>query len=262
MVFLNKMERKLGWLAFPGLLRYYALFHVLVFLLQFTNPRIGETLMFDREKILSGEIWRAVTFLFADSGFGGLGPLGMLFLFFMVMISFLISDSLEGEWGVFRTSMYHYTAFLCLLIANFLYAAPLPGGGLFVYVSAFLAFATLFPKHTFLMFLVIPVQVRWLAMLTVFLLLWGIAGQLHYLGYLLLAFTNYFLLAGIPALRGQAAVVRNAKRRSSFEQKKAPEEAAFHKCETCGETEGSDPLMEFRIAGDGREYCVEHLPGG
>jgi hypothetical protein len=261
MQFLDKWERKLGWMSFPGMLRYYALFHVMVFLLQFVNQDIGTVLEFDRAKILEGEVWRVVTFLVADSGFKGPGGFAMLFLFFMVMIAFMMSDALEGAWGVFRTSLFHYAAFVGLLAANFLYGEPMPGSGLFVYTSAFFAFATLFPRHEFLMFLIIPMQVRWLAIVLGGFMLIGALAQPLYLGYLVLAFANYLLWAGIPAMRGRARVVEAAGRRKKFEKAKRNGEEAFHRCAECGRTEISNPELEFRMAVDGMEYCGDHLEG-
>lgn len=247
-------------MSFPGLLRYYALFHVLVFLLQFVNPSIGEVLQFDREKIMAGEAWRLVTFLVADSGFRGLGAFGMLFLFFMVMIAFMMSDALEGAWGVFRTTIYFYVGFLGLLLANFLYPVAMPGSGFFIYTSAFLSFATLFPRHEFLMFLIIPVQVRWLAILVVLPMVLIVWAAPLYLGFVLLGFANYILWAGIPAMRGRALVAASTKRRKNFKKAKMTDEESFHLCKKCGRTEVSDPDLEFRIANDGVEYCEEHLP--
>ena len=259
MLFLDKWERKFGWLSFPGLLKYYALFHVLVYLLQIVNPEIGTVLDFNRAKIMDGEAWRVVTFLFADSGSGGLGAFGALFLFFMVMIAFMMNDALEGAWGVFRTSLFHYTAFVGLIIANFLYPVPMPGSGFFVYTSAFFAFATLFPRHEFLMFLIIPVQVRWLAILGGGLLVFGVIFDPIYFGFLLLGFGNYLLWAGIPALRGQARIVNSVSRKRKFNKNKTGDGEAFHRCKTCGRTEVSDPELEFRMAADGEEYCEDHL---
>lgn len=259
MQILDKWERKLGWMSFPGLLKYYALFHVLVFLLQIVNPHIGTVLDFNKAKIMQGELWRVVTFLFADSGFGGQGAFGMLFLFFMVMIAFMMSDALEGAWGVFRTTVFYYAGFAGLLAANFLYADPMSGNGLFVYTSAFFAFATLFPKHEFLMFLVIPVQVRWLAMIAVIPLVIFLFSEPFYAGFVFLGFANYLFWAGIPAMRGQARVAGSAVRMRKFEKAKLNGETAFHRCKKCGRTEVSDPSLEFRISEDGDEYCEDHL---
>lgn len=66
---IDRMERRLGWLTFPGLLRYYALLHVLVFAVSLFRPDLTELLDFDRGKILSGEVWRVVT------GFSLISPL-------------------------------------------------------------------------------------------------------------------------------------------------------------------------------------------
>lgn len=261
MEFTDKWERKLGWMSFPGLLRYYALFHVMVFLLQFFNPQIGQVLDFDRGKIMSGEVWRVVTFLFADGGFKGLGAFSMLFLFFMVMIAFMMSDALEGAWGVFRTSLFIYTGLAGLLIANFLYAEPMQSSGSFVYSSAFFAFATLFPKHEFRMFLFIPVQVRWLAILLGGLLVFGVIGQPGYIVYLFLAFGNYLLWAGIPALRGKLQGIESAGRKRKFEKEQGNGDEAFHSCAKCGRSDISDPDLEFRMADNGEEYCEDHLGG-
>lgn len=34
----------------------------------------------------------------------------------------------------------------------------------------------------------------------------------------------------------------------------------LHRCVVCGQTERSDPSLEFRVAGDGADYCHRHLP--
>lgn len=259
MQFLDKWERKFGWVSFPGFLRYYAIFHVLVYLLQFVNPNIGFYLDFDQSKILAGEVWRLFTFLFASSGSGGISPLGALFLFCMVSVAFMMSDALEAAWGVFRTSVFYYIGYIGLIIGNFLYAIPMPGSGFFIYTSAFLAFATLFPKVEFLIFFVLPVQVRWFAILFGIYLIFEIIGYPLYLGYVALCFGNYLLWAGIPALRGQARIVGATSRRKRFQKSATMDEDAFHRCAECDRTDLSDPELEFRMATDGKEYCSDHI---
>jgi hypothetical protein len=260
MAFLDRFERRLSWLSFPGFLRYYALFHVMVYVLQAFNQDIGTMLDFDSEKILAGEVWRLVTFLFASSGTGGMSLIGVIFLFFMVMIAFLMSDSLEGAWGVFRTSMFYYTGIVGLIAANFLPNLSAPMSGFFLYMSAFFAFATLFPRVEFRLFLIIPVQVRYLAILMAVLTTAPMFRNFIWVPFFLLAFANYLLFAGIPALRGGARLVSAANRRKKFHAGKLPEAEAFHRCATCGKTDASDPALEFRVGPDGSEYCENHLP--
>jgi len=38
------------------------------------------------------------------------------------------------------------------------------------------------------------------------------------------------------------------------------EDEALHRCAHCGATELTNPSLEFRVARDGEEYCLAHLP--
>jgi hypothetical protein len=51
-----------------------------------------------------------------------------------------------------------------------------------------------------------------------------------------------------------------AVRRQRFEVQSGSEEEPLHRCATCGATELTDPSLEFRVARDGEEYCLAHLP--
>ena len=260
------MERRFSWLAFPGFLRFYALFHVLALGLQLIRPDLQEVLEFDRAKIFSGEVWRLVTFLFASSGGMSLNPINILFYFFAIQLVFMFNDGLEGAWGAFRTSIFCYFGILTYIVIGFFLGGFLPGGEFYLYASAFFAFATLFPTVELRVMLLIPVQVKYLAMLSAFLILLpGLKQPISlvvWLPILLIYFSNYILFVGIPALRGGAKIAQSAKRRRNFKAKQIPETEAFHRCTVCDRTEISDPDLEFRIDAAGREYCEEHLPEG
>ncbi len=259
MTFFDRFERRCGWLAFPGFLRYYALFHVLVFVLQLFRPDIGELLEFNRAKIFSGEIWRVATMFFANSEFGNPRSfMSILFLFFAVNFVFMVGDSLEGAWGAFKTSVFCYTGIILVLIANFVYPVSVPFSGTMLYASAFLAFCTLFPKTEILLFLVLPVQVRFLGMFVAGGLLLAVISMPLLLPFFMVALANYFIWAGVPALRGTARVIEAGKRKKVFKGDGVSE--AFHTCSVCRKTDVSDPHAEFRIGRDGEEYCSGHLP--
>lgn len=247
-------------MAFPGFLRFYAILHALVYVLQMFRPNIGSLLEFDRSRILSGEVWRLLTFLFSSSGFRDLGAFGILFLFFMVMIAFMMSDALEGAWGVFRTSLFYYVGIIGLVAANFLFPHAMPGSGFLLYGASFLAFATLFPKVEFLLFFILPVQVRVLAWIYAGFMILGVLANFLMLPFYLLSLANYFLFAGLPALQGTAQVMQSAQRRRKFQTSKEPETAAFHTCAVCERNDRTHPDLEFRVGSDGKEYCEEHLP--
>jgi hypothetical protein len=259
---MSHWERRCGWLAFPGFLRYYALLHALVYVLQIVRPDIGSLLEFDRARILSGEVWRVFTFLFSSSGFSGIGLIGVLFFYFMVMIAFMMSQALEDSWGIFKTTLFHYCGILGLIIANFVFPDAMDGSGFLIYGSSFLAFATLFPRLEFMLFLILPVQVRFLAWFQGGMMLLSALATPILFPFFLLGCANYILWAGIPALRGTAAVIEAAQRRKRFNAASEPEDMAFHSCAACDRTDITDPSLEFRVGADGHEYCVDHLKFG
>lgn len=261
MISLGQLERRFGGLSFPGFLRYYALLHALVYLLQLVRPDIGSLLEFNRSRIFAGEVWRVVTFLFASSGTVAPGGMGLVMLVFLVMIAFMMSAALEECWGEFKTTLFFACGVLCLIAGNFLMPHVMAGSGFLIYGSAFLAFATLFPKVEFLLFFILPIQVRWLAWVQAAGLVLAAIGDWRLLPFFLLGYANYLIFAGYPALRGTARVMEAAQRKRRFQAGSDVTGAAFHRCAACDRTDLTDAALEFRVGGDGREYCHDHLPG-
>lgn len=197
-----------------------------------------------------------------------------LWMYFMVMIAFLVSDGLEAAWGVFRTSMFLYAGIAGLLAGNVIFSllfysafdvmVSLPATGALLNLSAFFAFATLFPKVELLVFFVLPVQVRWLAILAAAPIAYMVFLLPVSAAYLALAFGNYLFWVAVPVLRGKSkgvkSVAKSVARKRKFDKSKLDDSEAFHRCKSCGRTEISDPELEFRMAADGEEYCGDHLP--
>ena len=257
MSLLDRLERRFGRLSFPGFLRYYALFHLVVFSMQLFNPNIGELLDFDREKIFEGEVWRMVTFLFASSGNIGLHPIYILFFFFLIRIMMMINDALEEEWGVFKASAFHYFAIIALLFGNFVMPTALPFSGFIIYSSAFFAFATIHPRVVWHLFLVIPVEVRFIAMFKAFFMVLTILSNPLVLPFMLLGYGNYLLWVVVPIWKGKAAHAPKAKVAFGKKLKHGfgEDEEPFHKCKICHRNDVMDPEREFRVGPDGEEYC-------
>lgn len=262
MRWLDRLERRIGWLAFPGLFRCYVLLGVLAFGLSWVRPDLGSILEFDRARILHGEVWRLVTFLFAPDALGRPGVIQVLLLYFAVMIGFLVNDSLEAAWGVFGTSLFLYCGMLMLVLGNLLLPAAALSGELF-YLSAFFAFATLYPRHEFLVFFILPLQVRYIALLAAASLAFSAVSRPLLVPFYLLAFANYLLWI-LPGSLGSrkprsAANRRPRPARPRPESDKRPAATPFHQCTVCGRTEHDPARLEFRVGRDGREYCLDHL---
>ncbi|MBK1882224.1 hypothetical protein JIN85_07350 [Luteolibacter pohnpeiensis] len=160
--------------------------------------------------------------------------------------------------------MYCYLGILTYIVINFLLGSIQIDSKFYLYSSVIFAFATYYPKVEIRLMMLIPVQVRFIAIGTVFLILLPVLKHpislVVWIPLLLIYFSNYILFVGIPALRGGARLAQSAKRRRAFKSKQIPDSEAFHRCAVCKRTDVSDPELEFRIGADGREYCEEHLP--
>ena len=255
--FTNSLERKFRWLSFPGLIRGIGIIHFFVFVLILFNPDTLNLFRFNREAMAEGEYWRVISFIAIPP----ITPVGMpllmtLFMFFLLKITFLISDSLEHAWGEFRTSLYVYATLACMILANF-WQGPVfaGGGGLILYQVVFIAFATLFPNIEFRLFLILPIKIGILAIILGIITLlqcfqgWQVAAHvaLTFLPYLVWALPRFCRLY---AARGKATA-----RRAAFQRASIPEGSTFHKCDQCDATDASHPERDFRVTEDGRELC-------
>jgi hypothetical protein len=85
-------------------------------------------------------------------------------------------------------------------------------------------------------------------------------GPNSYRAGLIAAFINYFIFFG-PEIIHQARHRRDVStRRKRFEADARSPAETLHRCAVCGATELSDPNLDFRVARDGEEYCMAHLP--
>jgi hypothetical protein len=259
---LEQLERKLDWLHFQGLFKWLAFLGAIAFAASFARPGILIELLFFKEAIFAGEVWRIFSFVLVPFAVQSFSALGAVFLFFGVMIAILINDSLEGAWGSTRMTLYLLATWFCLAAAQFLFPNPLSGfnAGLMFYTSVFLAFATLFPKVELYLFFVIPVEVRFLGGLAGLLLL--VNGVLHPQTLLITlpGMVPYCLWVLPGVIRGRKTLVQAASRRQKYTIAKGPSGEPFHVCEVCRRTEHDPADLEFFVTPDGKEYCAEHLP--
>lgn len=260
MQWLTSLEKRLQWIAFPGLFKYLTLLGVVIFAWQWVDPTVVERISFDRDKILSGELWRIISFAFAPTGTFSFGIFGVLFLFFAVMISFLINDSLEEVWGPTRTTLYLLTSMVGLVIGMFIFdPGPLPAGR-YLYTSMFLAFATYFPNYEFRLFFFLPVKVRYLGWFALGMMLVSGFGAPVMFCVIIPTLIPYVLWVLPAEIQGKAELANATKRRKKFTGSQRSETEAFNTCSECQRTDLSDPDLQFRTMFDGTEYCIDHLP--
>lgn len=259
MRFLDKLERRLGFIAIPGLIRIVVGFTALVYILTFLNPEIFSILDLKPDRIRQGEVWRLITYIFIPRGIGGAGLLQPLWVVFALWFLWYIGEKLEAAWGAFRMTLYFAIGMIGTTIAAFIFGAQFSNSMLAA--SIFFATAWFCPDEVIYVMFILPMKFKWLAWIAAaFLLLGFVSGPLSEKAAMTAAFANYLVFIGPEIFRQARHRQETSSRRKRFEGQSRPEDEPLHRCATCGATELTDPSLEFRVARDGEEYCIAHLP--
>jgi hypothetical protein len=237
MTLLDKLERRIGFIAVPGLVRIIVTFNALVFGLVLLNPGFEQYLALDPARILQGEVWRLVTYIFV--------PQIRHFLWVAIALWFL--------------TLYYLVGMIGTTVAAFFFGANLSNS--LLNATLFFAFARFYPDEVIYVMFILPVKIKWLAWFFAGLLLLGfITGSAAARLTMIAATSNFFIFFGPEIFRQMRERKDVSARRKRFEVQTRSDAEPLHKCATCGATELSDPNLEFRVSRDGEEYCVPHLP--
>ncbi len=263
MDFLNSLERRFGRFAIHHLALYLVAGQVVVLTFAlFGRPDILNLIALLPAAALEGQWWRVVSFLFVPPvNPGQLSLVGAVFLAFGWYMFWLMSSALEGYWGAFRFNLFVFTGWLCTAAVAFIFPMSWATNA-FLAGTVFLAFAFLNPDFELVLFFILPVKIKWLALIA-------------WIGYAV-----NFVLGDWPTRLAVAASVanfllffagdivtrvRSGRRRMQHQARVAAartaETEARHRCVVCGKTELTHPNEDFRYGDDDQCYCSEHRGG-
>jgi len=256
---LDRLERRLGRYTFDNLTLILVGAQAAALVLNLARPGFAQLLVLDPVYVRQGQYWRLFSYLFLPASFE---PMWALFSLYWLH---WMGTTLENHWGAFKYQAYWLIGALSTALGAFLFGEP--ANNSYLLMALFLAFATLFPRYEIRLFFIIPVEVRWLALLDA-LMLCAAVGTADGWAKLLpaLAVGNYLLFFTGPLLallRGQAVQASRRRERKKFTP---PESLAerIRRCATCGITSDSDPDIDFRVCscakhgGQSVEFCLAH----
>jgi membrane associated rhomboid family serine protease len=166
---------------------YIVILTGLVFVLgMFFGGDFLNRLYFSPQLILNGEIWRVITFIFIPPSNS------VLWIVFALYFYYMIGRSLEQQWGTPKFNLYYLIGILATVAASLITGSI--GTPTYLNLSLFLAFAHLFPEFQVLLFLVIPVKMKYLAYLNWFFFAYTIImGSMSQRVGAVVALANFFL---------------------------------------------------------------------
>jgi len=274
MSLLSRLERRFGRLALPNLTAVLLAGQAALFIGQLPSDEAMASVQLRTalipQLVVEGEWWRLITFMFVPP------PTNSLLIIFYFMLIYLFGTTLENHWGAFRYNAYLLVGYLANVAAAFMAwglwraqlgvadAAGVASAQLatnqFLYFSLFLAFARLYPDFIINVMFVLPIRVKWLALvawLGFFVKLVTGDGMERLLVAATLA--NYLLFFGSEHWRD----LRQGQRRRTFQAAaKQAAAAPAHACMVCGRSTNDEPRTLFRYCTkcEGQCcYCPEHI---
>ncbi len=249
---LDKLDRKFRGLGIPNITLIIVVGQAFFYLAAYSGKLDVSRMLMIPSHVLHGEWWRLIAFIFIPP------QASLVFVFFGLYFFYLMGSALEGYWGTFRYNVFLLLGYLITIAVSFLVPNSV-ATNLFLGASVFLAFAHLYPEFTIYLFFILPVKIKWLALVT--WIGYGISmltGSWETRIYVLASIANYLVFFGSDiawrARSGQRKMTEQARTITGKRE-------AFHRCEACGKTDISDPQMDFRYCPEcgGLGYCMDHI---
>lgn len=260
----------------PNLMLYISLGTAVVYLMSQISGNffLYSFLVFDRNLILHGQIWRLFTYplTYYNSS--------LLLTAIALLCYYSLGRAMENIWGTLRFNLFYLTGVVMMDVYCLIF-----GGQASVYylnMSLFLSYATLYPDAHFLLFFIIPIRAWIFALFDLALILLGLfTDPFPYNLFPIISLANYFLFFGKDVLNVVPMSWRANARRlvkkapkaqkakvihfdaGSYEASHAAPKAPYnHRCTVCGRTDVSNPELEFRYCSKCKGYycyCEDHI---
>lgn len=253
---LARLERSLGRFAIERLTNYIVGGMAIVFVLAYAKPEFYDALTLDPSRALK-EPWRFVTYFFLPTS------MQLIWAVFSLYWTWLVGTNLENEWGAFKLNAYYFLGAVGTTLAAWITKEP--QGNFWLNTSLFFAFATVFPNYQLFIFFILPIRVKWIALLScAFIGIYFVIGDLGAKAAIAVALGNYLLFFGghlVRLARGQRHQMTQAARRTSFRPPPEQPTENARVCAICGarQDEGADiRVCSCDTCGSPRNLCLEH----
>ena len=248
----------------PNLMRYLTIANVAFWILGAANSTLLSYLSFDAALILQGQVWRLLTFMLYPPSAGMLAFLVFYFYYWM-------GSTLERYWGTPQFNIYVLIGWALTVVYGFL--VYFLGGyririnAQYLYLSMFFSYAALFPDQQVLLFFVIPIKMKYLALIdAVYFVIAVVSGPFPANLVPVVAVLNFFLFFYgtltrlIPRKQSSSAI--NFRKAAKKIRQEESSRLYHHKCAVCGRTDTEYPGLEFRYCSRCAGYhcfCADHI---
>ncbi len=256
--------RKHPGFGIPNLMRYIVIANAVFWIMGAINPVLMNYMLFNPALILRGQIWRLISFVFIPPSTGVLAFIAFYFYYW-------IGSTLEQQWGTGQFTIYFFTGVILTILYGFLIyfitGRSVSLSSTYIFLSMFFSFAALFPDMQVLFMFIIPVKMKYLALVDAgFFLLSVITTPFPENLLPVVAVLNFLIFCGgelknlLPRRQSRSTI--NFKRESARIRREESRKLYTHKCAVCGRTDADYPNLEFRYCSRCVGYhcfCADHI---
>lgn len=266
----------------PNLMKYFIIISAIVFVVGMMDRTYTfySYLYFEPRLILHGQVWRLITWIFIPTN-------DIPWIIIELYFYYFLGSTLENVLGSGRFTIYY----LMGIILNILYALifMLVSGttalitSMYLNLSLFFAYAVMYPEHRVMLFFIIPIKVKWIAIVDAAFMLLNVLLNIAVGNWIIaflpvVAILNFFIFFGDHLLSSarrssfgafnpntikfKSAARKYKKQQENGSGKTASGKIYQHKCSVCGKTDADNPELEFRYCSRCEGYhcfCMDHI---
>ena len=249
----------------PNLMKYITIANVVLWILNMVNTRVLGYMVFSPYYILHGQIWRLISFIFIPPSTSWIAFIAFYFYYF-------IGNTLERAWGTGMFTMYFFCGVILTILYGFLiywiFGISFSISATYIYLSMFFSFAALYPDMQVLLFFIIPIKMKWLAVIDGVLFVLEIISASFPANLIpIVAMLNFLIFCGGDLLQAfgiqkKTKTTINFKREAAKIKRDQAASLYHHKCAVCGRTDSEYPDLQFRYCSRCAGYhcfCQDHI---
>lgn len=253
----------------PNLMLYIVIANAIVWLVTAMDRSgtVYQLLLFNPQQILHGQVWRLISFVIIPDG-------GDIWTILTLYFAYFIGSTLENHWGTARFTLYYLLGVVFTIVYGFVmylgFDINISLSATYINLSMFFSFALLYPDQIVLLFFILPIKIKWLAIvdalyfaLAVFTLpfplnLLPVVAVLNFVVFCWDDISQYFR-RNRP---NRSKTTVNFRRERDRINREARQQTYTRKCAVCGRTDTDYPTLEFRYCSRCVGYhcfCEDHI---
>ncbi|MDD6160835.1 MAG: rhomboid family intramembrane serine protease [Oscillospiraceae bacterium] len=226
--------------------------------------------------VYQGQLWRLVTWLVVPNSSNP------FYLLLGCYFYYWIASMLERQWGTAKFNLFYLSGAVLSVVLGLIlglsqrivYPMSL---SYYLNLSIFLVLSVMFGEATVLLFFVVPVKMKWMAIVDVVLILvdsvklfragiWSAAlvPLASIINFFIFTWPHWSAKLGRTRYRHDPKVVnfKKVQKQAQKVRQEAQNQGYTRKCAVCGVTDAMEPDMEFRYCSKCSGYhcyCINHI---